>query len=210
MPSSPRSLGPVDIQIANEEKQFFLMGLIQMPLFLAALFPIVTMLLACQNETAGSIPIPNIPEKYRGWEDAQSHHCISQDIGFHYGFLEITSASAYDAVGRIYYDWTRDENGNIVEGGYLDPADIESVEVDGATFGELRWGRRLLTLQLVLWVTNPWNQYGPDQSSPVLPGIQIGGRIRPDEVSVGATIVRHYGEGYMDDETCEITYFRSY
>ena len=167
-------------------------------------------LLACETGY-NRIPTPKPQSgQYRGAEEARGHHCINQESLIHDGFWELTYTSAYQAVGRIYYDRTWDEDGNIVEGGYLNPANIESIE-SGFSFGQLRWGRRVLSLSLLLWVTNPWHQYQPYQSSSNIRGDYEGGGVRrPDDVSIGATIVRHYAEGYMDEETCEITYYRSY
>ena len=178
---------------------------------LAAVF--ILGLLACLNEAAGSIPTPKMAENqplpsdrqtkgaregvtyvtptvgtYQGEEEARGHHCINQDPPIHEGFWELAYTSAYQAVGRTYEDRNVDADGNIVEGGYLDPANIESVEVRSASFGELRWGRRVLSLTLMLWVTG-WQKW---------PGGADGG------------FFYHGAEGYMDEETCEITYFKSW
>lgn len=98
----------------------------------------------------------------------------------HVGFWELAYTSAYGFVGRTYVDSYRDADGRYVEGRYLDGADIESVEVHRASFGELRWGRRVLSLTLRLRVTGVDGFY------------------------------YHGVEGYMDEETCEISYFRSW
>ena len=163
-------------------------------------------LLACQNEAGGRIPTPKMAKnppvptelqtrgakegvsysqvttgQYRGEEEARSHHCISQDPPIHKGFWELAYTSAYQAVGRHYEARYMDLDGNIWEGGYLDPTKIESVEVHSASFGGLRGGRRVLSLQLRLWIGTH-----------------------------GGFFYRHGAEGYMDEETCEIIYFRSW
>ena len=151
---------------------------------------------ACQNEAADKIPTPQMadssstvmPVYYRGEEVARTHHCITHDPPIHQGFWELTYASANHAVGRVYGLPYVDANGNRVEGGYLDPANIESIKIGNASFGELRWGRRVLSLFLLIWVSG-WQKF-------------------PDGGDGG--FVYHSAEGYMDDETCEITYFRSW
>ena len=174
---------------------------------------------ACQGEsTSTSISHPDMPQTYfEAWGEARDHHCINQDHGFHDVFWELSYESARNAVGGIWYDRALNQDGEIVEGGYLNPADVEAVVVQGAKFGQPRlWlGRpqRVLTLSLILWVTNPWKQYQPYQSSPRLRGDSTsagsGVSVQPDGVSENASIVRHYSEGLMDEETCEVTYFKT-
>ena len=99
------------------------------------------------------MPTPMMVGQYHGEREAAGHHCIDQDPPIHGGFWELAYTSAYEAVGRTYADRNVDADGNIVEGGYLDPANIESVEVMTADFGQLRWGRRVLSFSLRLRVT---------------------------------------------------------
>ena len=163
-------------------------------------------LLACLNEAAGRVPTPKMAEnppvptelqtrgaregviygsttvgQYRGEEEAKGHHCINQDPPIHDGFWELAYTSAYHAIGRTYEGRYMDAEGNIWEGGYLDPTKIESVQVQSASFGGLRGGRRVLSLTLRLWVGTH-----------------------------GGFFFHHGAEGYMDEETCEITHFRSW
>ena len=177
----------------------------------ASLF--ILCLLACQKEATEMVPTPKMAVnppidaelqtrgakegvrymlspvgQYRGKEEARNHHCIDQDPPIHAGFWQLAYTSAYRAVGRLYVDDNWDAEGNIVEGRYLDPANIESVEVRDATFGKLHGGRRVLSLSLRLWVTDFQK----------IPGGVDGGYFY------------HSAEGYMDEETCEITYFRSW
>lgn len=151
-------------------------------------------------------------EQYLGVEEARGHHCIDQDRLIHTGFWELMRASAYQAVGRIYVDRTRDRYGNIVEGGYMDPDGIQWMEADFRFRGLNRAGRRLLSADLLLWVKDPWFHARPPQLSPFLTGGTFESRPinRPDGVSEDATIIRHYAEGYMDEGTCEIIHYRSY
>ena len=172
---------------------------------------------SCQAQTAEGVPTPRYAPagwgNYAGWEQAQGHHCVDEDIGFHAGFWELAYWSAYQAVGRLYVDRYLSIDGTIVEGFYLDPAKIEAVVVqgNGSSFGILRRGTRILSLYLLIWVTNPHPPQNLPQSSPVLPGTQTPSRnIQPDDVTSGAIPVRHSVEGRMDEETCEIPSWHSW
>lgn len=156
-------------------------------------------LFACQNEftetTEWEIPTPMLaknsasaPVYYRGEVAARNHPCITHDPPIHDGFWRLAYASAKQAVGRVFAIPYVDENGNRIEGGYLNPENIEFIEIKNASFGELRWGRRTLSIFLQLWVSG-WQKF-------------------PDGGDGG--FVYHGAEGYMDEETCEITYFRSW
>ena len=174
-------------------------------------------LASCQNQTAEGIPTPRYaPERwgnYANWSEAQDHHCTDEEIGFHAGFWELAYRSAYQAVGNFYVGRYLSVDGTIVDGFYLDPANIEAVVVrgNGSKFGSLRSGTRILTLYLHVWVTNPHPPQDLPQSSPLLPGTPAtSGSIQPDDVSSGAIPVRHTAQGRMVDETCEITVWNSW
>ncbi len=125
-----------------------------------------------------TLRMPATVQGYYEEAEARVHHCVDQAPPVPDGFWELAYTSVLREVGRFYQDRYEDADGNIVEGGYLDPANIVSVEVMSAAFGELRMGRRLLFLSLRL-------------------------KLRP----AGAGFFYYGAEGYMDENTCEITYF---
>ena len=126
--------------------------------------------------------------QHRGEEEAEGHPCITSDPPIHSGFWELAYTSAYQTVENSYVDDYRDADGRWVDGAYLNGADIESVEVKSASFGGLRHGRRVLSLVLRLWVST----------------------IPQPLLDADGGFIYHGAEGYMDEETCEITYFRSW
>ena len=75
----------------------------------------------------GSIPVG----QYRGESEARSHHCITQDPPIHADFWAMAYQSAYRAVGNTYEDRNVDADGNIVEGGYLEPILITDRKLSG-------------------------------------------------------------------------------
>ena len=65
---------------------------------------------------------------------------------------------------------------------------MEPVDVLPASFGDLRQGRRVLSLTLRLWVST----------------------IPQPFLDADRGFIYYVAEGYMDEITCEITYFRSW
>ena len=118
---------------------------------------------------------------YRGEQQAKEHRCVGGDPPIHKEFWSLAYRSAYQVVNRTFVPSYGDDEGRYLGDYYLDGKDIKSVEVTQASFGDLREGwRRVLSLELRLRVEG------------------LDGFV-------------HFGiEGTMDEETCEITWWRTW